>query len=273
MNPHIAHRLARAAALLLFGLGAGAAGAEERWLFDRFSIEAGARSNSFDTTIRIDAIALGMELGTTIDVEDGLGLESEEDNYDLALDWRVGRRHLLSAGWASHDREGRRTLSDAIQIGDTLFPVDVTVHTSFDIETLTVQYHFYPVLTDRTAFGVGVGARRYEVAAAVSADLLQLAEAADVSGPMPYLGIDFRYGIAPRWRLRTRAGAFDIEIDELSGTQLLAELAIEYKALKHLGLGIAGDLGQLDVETSDDDWAGKIESDIVGFRAFVRALW
>lgn len=263
-------RLLFAPAIVSLFLAPAAALAQDYWLIDDFAIEASARSNDLDTTIRVDG-PLG--LGTAVDLEEGLGLDEGEDNVGVTLEWRLGHRHLLGAGWASYQRDTTRTISQEIRIRDTVFPVNVDVRTEFDIETLTVSYHYFLVLHDRVAFGIGGGLRNYDFRIAAAVNQLGLAESADVSGPLPFVSVDWRYGLSPRWRLRANAGYFDIEIDQYNGSQVLAGLALEFKALEHLGFGVAGDIGQLDVDVDANRWDGAIDSDIVGLRAFARVLW
>lgn len=246
---------------------------QEYWLLDDFSIKVGARTNSLDTTVRVDG---PFGRGTSVDVENILGLDGDEDNFGVALEWRPGRRHVLAGEWVSHERESERVLDREIRIRDTVFEINASARSSLDIETLTLAYYYVVVLKDRLAFGVGGGARQWEYDLAMSASLQgqgQRSEQADASGPLPFVGLDFRYGITPRWRLRSSLGLFDIDFDIYSGTQIIAELAFEYRLLSHLSLGVAGDIGQLDADVDEDRWQGAIDSDIQGAQIYGRLLW
>ena len=258
-------------AILVPAIGSTPATAQEYWLLDEFSIETGFRADSLDTVIRIDVP--GTQVGTEVDVEDSLDLDDSDDNIGIAFSWLLGRRHMLVGAWSSHQRSSVHTLTRDITVGDTVFPVSVDVVTDFDIETLTAAYYYFPVIKDRVALGVGGGLRDYDFAFAISALGTPLAEAADVSGPMPFIGFDYRYGISPRWRFRSQLGVFDIEIGDYDGSQVLAELAIEAKALNNLAFGVAGDIGQLDVDTTSDRWTGSLDSDILGVRAYASLVW
>lgn len=246
---------------------------QEYWLLDDFSIRVGARTNSLDTTVRVDG---PLERNPSVDVENVLGLDGDEDNFGVAMEWRPGRRHVLAGEWVSHERASARTLDREIRIRDTVFAINASARSSLDIETLTLGYYYVVVLKDRLAFGVGGGARQWEYDLAMSASLQgqgQRSEQADASGPLPFVGVDFRYGITPRWRLRSSLGLFDIDFDIYNGSQIIAELAFEYRLLSHLSLGVAGDIGQLDAEVDETRWRGEIDSDIVGGQIYGRVLW
>lgn len=266
----ISLRLLVCSALAAGALSPTGALGQDYQLIDDFALEVSARSNDLDTTIRVDG---PMTAGTTINLEDGLGLSKSEQNLGVSAEWRLGHRHLLSGAWANHERDTTRRIRETIKIGEVVFPVDVDVRTKFDIETITVSYQYLLVLKERVTFGIGGGARVYDFRIAASANQLDLAEDADVSGPMPFVGMDWRYGLTPRWRLRATAGFFDISIDEYDGSQVLGELALEFRPMKRLSVGVAGDIGTLDVDVNGELWDGAVDSDVLGTRAFARVLW
>ena len=68
-------------------------------------------------------------------------------------------------------------------------------------------------------------------------------------------------------------GYFDIEIDDISGGQLLGTASIEFLPIENLGVGLGFDLGQLDADLDGDRWKGSVDSDIQGLMLYVRGRW
>lgn len=240
----------------------------ENWVLDKYSVSVSGRFNSLDTKLRVDSEELGV--GTEIDAEDLLGLDSEDTNWDVQGEIRLGRKHVLSAAYVDFIRENSRRIDRDITIGDSEFPIDALVQAEYDIETISVGYRFYPWVEEAWALGFGVGLRWYDYAADLRTDELELAESRSVSAPMPFVGVDVRFALSPRFRAQGAAGFFDVELGDLGGTQVLAEGSLEYLVLPYLTLGAGIDLGQLDVDIDGDEWDGAVETDIVGLRLFTK---
>jgi hypothetical protein len=205
-----------------------------------------------------------------LDLEDDLGLEEDETGVTLEAGLHLGRRHRLEAAYAASEREASETLFREVRIGDVVFPVSASLDLGLDVETLTAGYRFYPLAGESTAFGIGVGARIYSIDFTASVAALGLAESAEESGPLPFVDVELRTLVADRWRLVARVGAFDVEIDELEGSQLLGRLSLEYLARGPFALGAAVDLGQIDVTSDSGSFRGTVESDTLAVSLFLR---
>ena len=240
----------------------------ERWVLDKYSVSVSGRFNSLDTKLRVDSDELG--LGTEIDAEDLFGLDSETTNWDLEGEIRLGRKHVLSAAYADFVRDNSRRIDRDITIGDSEFPINTEVRAEYDIETISVGYRYYPWIEETWALGFGLGFRLYDFAVDIDAGELELAENRSASGPMPFVGVDLRVALSPKFRVGGAAGFFDVELGDLGGSQILAEGSLEYLVLPYLTLGAGVDLGQLDVDIDGDDWDGAVETEIVGFRIFTK---
>lgn len=240
-------------------------------LFDRFNLTAGGRQNDLDTTIRIDSQNFGV--GTELDVEDVLGIEDEQENFDLGFQWHLSRRHEVFAAWSTYQRDGQRQISRQVEVGGTTFPIGVTIATDFDIQTLTAGYSYYFYRAERAAFGVGGGLRQYRFDIALALQGTQIAQEADVSGPLPFVAFDYRYAFSPSWRFLATLGAFDVSVGDFEGSQLLADAAVEYLPLAHLAIGGGLDLGEFDVDADGENWRGSIDSRISAWRLFARVRW
>ncbi len=240
-------------------------------LIDDFSVKLAGRSSTLDTKIQVDSQIFGV--GTIIDVERDLGLSDSEDGLGLGLDWRISRRNQVGLDWAVYKRSRSKSLEHDLQIGDFEYPVGIDLRTDIEIETITARYTYFFVDGPRTAFGAGLGIRWYSFDVVTGTDFLGLDQQAHVSGPVPFVGIDFRWSIAKKWRFLSNLGYFDIEIDDISGGQLLGTAAVEFLPIENLGVGLGFDLGQLDADLDGDRWKGSVDSDIQGLLLYVRGRW
>ena len=241
---------------------------QERWVLDKYSLSVSGRFNSLDTKFRVDSDELGV--GTEVDAEDFLGLDSEDTNWDVQGEIRLGRNHVFSGQYADYVRENSRVIDREITIGESVFPINTEVRTEYDIETVSFSYRYYPWVEETWALGFGLGLRWYDFTLNLATDELDRHEDAGVSAPMPFAGADLRVALSPRFRLNGSAGFFDVELGDLGGTQILAEGALEYLVLPYLAVGAGVDIGRFDGEASGDNWTGAIDTDVYGLRLFAK---
>jgi hypothetical protein len=265
-------------ALALVTLAASPATAQEYSLFDKFSVGFALNQASHDTRIRLDSKIVG--IGTEIDLEDDLGLDDSQTIPTLRLDWRMKKRQRLYFSWASYGRSARSTASRDITIGDLVIPVDATVDTDYDFDDVRLGYAYYVLLKDRSALGLSGGFRALDYKLAVSTTIdvgggitVSEREDGDASGPFPFVGMEYRYGITPKWRLVSELGWFSVKLGDLEGSQLLLDARIEHLFTQRFAWGLRAALGEVDLNTESDEWRGKVDQDIAGVEVFIRARW
>ncbi|MGI9206256.1 MAG: hypothetical protein ACR2Q3_19730, partial [Woeseiaceae bacterium] len=92
---------------------------------ERASISLGAFLTDRDTTGRVDSETLG--LGTVIDAEDDLGLDSSDTVARLDAYYRFNTRHRIDFSVFDLSRDATGTIDRSIQFRDEIFDVDSTI--------------------------------------------------------------------------------------------------------------------------------------------------
>ena len=249
--------------------GAGAKrAAQEYSLFDKFSGSLEAGYVGLQTKARLDSKKLG--IGTEIDFESDLDLDSGKSIPAMTLEYRLGRRHLLSAYWQDIDRTSSAQNLKEIQFGELVIPIDAEVSLGYDIKEVLLGYNYYFVLKDRSAIGVATGLRFLDISTTLTLRGLDLTQAADVTAPLPFGGIDFRYGLTPKWRLTSMFGLFYIEIGDIKGSQAVLGASLEHLTFQHVGFGFKLRYSIVDVEADSTDYLGTLDLGINNLAFFVR---
>ena len=256
------------AAGVLAAAAPGPAHAQEYSLFDRFSFALEGSWANLDTRIRLDSKQL--EVGTEIHFENQGGLVDNTVVPSLAFDWRIGRRHRLGGWWLDVDRDNTTQILTEIRFGDVVFPIDEEVTFSFGQEELGLAYTYFLTLKERLAFGVGGGLRTLKVDAGLAARDLEISEEGDFTGPLPFVWVEVRYGLARKLRLVSNLGLFYIEIGDYTGSQLVLDAYFEHLTFKNLSFGGGLRGGQVDVDVNTSDYAGAVKIGIVSLRVFAR---
>jgi hypothetical protein len=196
----------------LFG-AAGVATAQEDSPWERFSIMPGGFLSNFDTELRFDSERLGV--GTVLDPENALGIDSEDTASRIDAFWRFGstRRHQLEVHYYNADREGSRVLPQNTRIGDRLFPSGAAVNSEIKLHFINVDYSYAFFQDDRIRLAAAIGIHTTAFDFNVNAPASDLAESESFTAPLPVLGLRGDFVITPRWRLRASTDLVYLPID------------------------------------------------------------
>lgn len=238
-------------------------------LFDTFNLRLEGSWVALATEIRLDSELLGR--GTTLSFEDDLDLDSSKTIPTLAFEWQMGRRHLLGVRWQDISRASSAQALTEIQWGEEIIPIDSAITLGFDIEQIFVDWTYYPWVKDQWAAGFGLGLRVMDLTASLQWRLqgeeeLGGAEAADGTGPLPYIYFEYRRLFGEHWRMIAGAGWLEVSFEDIDGGQYVGRLSGEYLLGRHWGFGAAVNLATVDV-----DWAGlQTEEDMTALSAAIQ---
>jgi hypothetical protein len=255
------------AGLISFLLSAGPLLAEEKKQTDlpweKAWVSLGWYWANLDSGFKLSSQNIGM--GISIDVEDAFDLKTDDSALRLEAGWRFtkNKRHKLALSWFRFDREGTRTVDEAIEIPDgeggetTIGPGQIKSTFNFDIYQLKYEYSF--ILDDRFDLNAGVGLFIMPVEFGLEATVNGAGQESlfeDVTAPLPVIGLGFDFAITPKWFLRQQFDLFYLEIDQFKGGILANSFAIEYLPWKHVGFGFGLDAMRIGVEAEDEDYPG-----------------
>jgi hypothetical protein len=251
----------------------GIVSAQEDSPWERFSIMPGVFLSTSDSELRFDSPA---GVGTVLDPEDTLGIDSEETTYRIDGIWRFGstRRHQLEVHYYSTDREGRRPLGQNTRIGDLLFPTGAAVDSQLQVEFINIDYAYAFVQDDRVRVAAAVGLHTTAFDFDVNAPALNLAESESFTAPLPVLGLRGDFVITPRWRFRASTDLMYLPIDayDISVTDSL--LAVEYLPFENVGFGLGVNHVRYRIASNSDssvaDLEGRARLGFLGALAYLK---
>jgi len=229
---------------------------------------------SANTTVRLDS-ADG-RIGTTLDFEDDLGIDDSDLLLFLGASWRFAHRHRLEFEWFELGRDGRRELQAEIRFGEDVFNVGAEVNTFFDTDVFRVGYAYSFVRDDRKEVGLHVGVHITDLATGLRAkavlgenEALEGLEFAEVTAPLPVIGIQGVWQFARKWSLIGRAQIFRLEIDDYDGALNHLKVGVVHSTFKHVGFGFGFDYFEVDVDMEDPNFSGSVDFDYGGPIFFV----
>jgi hypothetical protein len=189
----------------------------------------------------------------SINGEDVLGLDSSLGVFRADAFYRPGesRRNQLDFTYASYERDGSATLSQALTVGDTTYPVGARVEPVLNFDLIRGTYSYSFVQNDRVRVALGLGV--YVIPLRYGLDVQTRSAHSAVEGgdailPLPELALRAEVQLYPRLFLKTSIDGMYLEISDFKGWIVDLNVGLEYRAWKHLGFGLGYNFVNADVE-------------------------
>ena len=126
------------------------------------------------------------------------------------------------------------------------------------------SYSFYRSPEIETALSIGAHVTRLE--AAIESTNQGRRASQSVTAPLPVFGFKIAYAVTPDWWVKSNYDLFFLdEMDNVRSGMSDFTFAVEYRASKHVGLGLGLNRNQLSVEGFDDEFRGKLDTVLNGF--------
>lgn len=279
MNPKplqsAAGTLALAFALVL--AGALPACAETDYLWPKFSLTGGSYWVDTEATVRIDASTEAA--GTEVQLEGELGLPESTSLASFGLDWGFADRHSLSFRYYSYDREGSRTISRNVTVGDVTFPVGARLDVASDTTSIEAIYNYWFVRHDNLGLGGSFGLVYLSFDATATGTAVfgpsGATETRQASGntdlPVPMIGLAFKAN--PWHRLVFHAdGRYlpTVQIGDIEGEAASYSLGADLYVAGPFALGASYDGHFYKVDLDQPEWRGSADLTTEGWQGYVR---
>ena len=215
-----------------------------------------------------------------IDFDTGLNLRNSDAVFSGELAWRFRSRWSFLAQYFKSSDSASATLEEDIEWGDIIFGAGTTVSagTSFTLTKLFVGRH-WDLSGNRHDIGVGGGIHWLSLNSFIEGTIIEngipieIRQTARTEGPLPNLGVWYRYSISPRWAFRSRFDVLKANVGRYDGLLLNAALGVNFQAFEHVGLGASYNYFELDVKVDQSDWRGKVETIYDGAYIYLSAFF
>ena len=243
--------------------------------WERYSANLGIFIATTNSTARIGSTSVGVEF----DVEDTLGLGSGNNAFRIGAAWRFteNRRHRVDFNWFRLEKDGSRVLSRDLEVDGTTIPAGSGVDSEVKLDVFRGSYSYSFIQDDRMDLAAVAGLY-------IAPMSLSITGTSGFSGtieqsftaPLPVLGLRADFAITPKWFLRTGFDVFYISVDEYTGFLTDVQVAVEYKAWKHVGFGLGFDTMHIEVEADSEtsvpgvNATGEFGFDYAGIYAYTK---
>lgn len=238
-------------------------------------INGGVFLPQVDSSVRLDSQESGM--GTTIDLEDDLGMSKSETMVSVNAGLYFSKRFRVESEYFDLERSGLRRINEEIVWGDEIFQAGADLLSRFDVQMVRVGFGYDIYQRDNWGLGFTLGAHLLDSSVGIDAEAVientraSISEDASTESifPLPNVGFYGYYLLNERWFLVGRIGFFDITIGEWGGELITTELAIHYRLTKRFSAGAAFEYFQLQADYEDDTWKGMMEFKYFGPKIYL----
>ena len=250
--------------LLLAGMSFTAVAQEVLPPIDRFHVGAGRYWADHDLDTRWDASDGSM--GTHINVQRDLGFIDRQD----ALVWNIGgsvgeeRRHAFDAFGYDYEDDTARLLDRTLGIGDNAYPVDAELAGSLDLKITGVSYTWFFHHDGTRAFGVGLGAMRYDVdmdldaTATVAGAPVAYANTLSEDEWAPMLRAEYAHALSAHWRWGASLAYTKKTGGNVTGDARDVQVRLEYFPWQRIGLSLRYNYNDVDLDFERTRFDGNL---------------
>lgn len=231
---------------------------------DRFYAGVGRYWSDNDLDTRWDATD-GSQ-GTNVNFQRDLGFEDKQG----ALFWNIGgslgagHQHKIDAFGYDYDDESIRLLNRDLGIEDNTYPVDAAFAGELDVKVTGLSYTWFFNRSDQHAFGVGLGAVRYEVSADLAAAVVSEGSSITYENRLsedawaPMLRAEYAYSFAEHWRWGATLSYVKKSGGNVSGDAVDAQVEVEYFPWQHFGFSLRYNYNDVDLDFERRRFDGNV---------------
>lgn len=234
-------------------------------LTDRFFLGVGVFAATSTTEARLESPS---GIGTTVDFEDVLGLESNDLVPQGLARWRFGERWRLELEHFQLDRSNTTQISGEIVWGDETFPINSTVDTEFNVSVtrLSCGYSFFK--RPDKELGIALGFHLMDVEIELSSGAAAADDAAALA-PLPVVSMYGQVALTDAWAVSSRLDAFRVSYDPYEGHVFSIGIDALFQPWRHVGMGFGWRSLAVEFSADASDWEGQANTHYQGPIAFI----
>ena len=235
---------------------------------DRGSISLGVFITDRDTETRIDTSE--GDPGSDVDLENDLGLHRSDSVFRFDGYFKFNDRHRIDASWFDLSRSSTKQIDTEIVWNGTVYPIDTTIGSEFDLNIYKVSYTWSFMRRDNGFLGLSAGLYIADFKTSLSASEIGLREVGDGTAPLPVIGLRGEHRFSEKWTFRGSGELFAFEYDNWDGSLVDLYVGLDYGFSDSFSLGLGYNSVTFDIGVAEQDFTGDIDWGYQGAMIFLK---
>lgn len=246
----------------------------DRAFRDRANVDLGWVLASFDSQMSLDPSGGS---GTTVDLEDGVGMDKDTNDFFFRGYYRFKPKHRIEASYYGLKREGNRVIDQQIVWGDYTWDVNALLESESQATFARVGYAWSFVRKPKVDVNFHTDLAYLETGLTLRGTT-STGTYADEDGsagfPYPTLGLSLNGYLGKHVVADLRLdwiGGF--EVSGVEGSILAGEIGVRGYLTRHIGLGVHWILWEVDASTTDADKDLEVDYGFDGLTGTLSFVW
>lgn len=238
---------------------------------DAFFVSAGAYWTNNDLKMRWNPTK-GNHKGSRLDLKKDLGFDLDGTKLYTEIGGAFGRKrkHQIKAFHYHYEGDSSIALPDTYRIGNNMYVEGAAFDGDLDVKVLGLTYTWFFHKRRRSAFGIGLGAIRYDVsasfaaAALVNQDVKAVSNSTSEKAWVPQIHAEYVRTFAKRWRFAIKASYVKKPGGSMSGHATDVSAQLGYFPWKHFGFSLRYNYMDLELDFDKSHFKGNVDLDSHG---------
>jgi hypothetical protein len=209
--------------------------------------------------------------GTDVDLEKDLGLSRSDSVFRLDGYYKFNEKHRIDFSWFDLSRSSSKQIERDIEWNGTLYPIDTSVNSEFDLGIYKVAYTWSFYRQDKNFLGVTAGLYIADTGTSLIAPNIGTREVASVTAPLPVVGLRGQYYFSDKWSFRASAEFFLFEYNDWDGDLMDLYAGLDYQVSDRIAVGAGFNSVTFDLGVTKENFTGNVDWGYSGGMVFVRA--
>ncbi len=236
---------------------------------EKFSISVGLFVTDRNSETRFDG-QIGTMIGTDVDLEAELGLDTSDNVFRLDGYYRFNQKHRIDFSWFDLSRTGSKQIQREINWKDTLFAVDTVIDSEFDLSIYKVAYTWSFMRRDKGYLGLTAGLYIADISTSLSAPLVGTQEGGGFTAPLPVIGLRGEYQISDKLSFRASGEIFAFSYGDFDGSLYDIYVGVDYQLFDRMAIGVGLNSVKMNLGVDKENANGDLDWNYDGGLIFLK---
>ena len=209
--------------------------------------------------------------GITINLEDILGLQTNNTVFRANFKYAFSQnyKHSVLFGYFGFFRKSEKVFQREVEFGGKIYPIGTEITSRFDFRIFKLLYGYSFFKDKRIDLGVSAGFYIMPISFELNAFSFK-SQTTDFVAPLPMIGLYSAFSISPKFYITQSLELLYFNAFKMKGNITNLDIGLEYRPLKHIGVGLSVNSFQIDFSVLDQkdtffDFQGTLRTGFVGF--------
>jgi len=234
----------------------------------RYSGRLGVFIADMKSDISISSEKVGA--GITINLEDILGLQTSNTVFRANFKYAFSKnyKHSVLFGYFGFFRKSKKVFQRDVEFGGHIYPIGTEITSRFDFRVFKLLYGYSFFKDKRIDLGVSAGFYIMPISFELNAFGLN-SQTSDFVAPLPMIGLYSAFSISPKFYITQSLELLYFNAFNMKGSITNLDIGLEYRLLKHIGVGLSVNSFQVDFSVFDQkdtffDFQGTVRTGFIG---------